>query len=1029
MSKRLFSVLCMLFPMLAFADPVSFAPPNSDYSVVWLADIFGIVDGVLHGTGSQIVGRMFEVFNAGVMALGGIIITYTMLVSTMNTAHEGEMLGKKWSSIWVPVRATAGFAMLIPKASGYCMMQILVMWIVVQGIGAADKIWNAALGYLNRGGVIIQQQQDPTTALTGSSSAQILTEGAATILSGQVCMIAVHKILVNTLEQYQKPGGVCTGNIVDPYLQIFCKEGSVPSFTDTIDIMAAQDNAMAAVTAAASTGQTPPTTVTPIPMPNFPSTNQLYSLFNGLCGSISWNLLTSNTGIFSPSSVANANTQISSESNLSASEAKTALNARAIAVEQMYSDLLTLAQVIVNNDPQLSSSSSPPPSNPASSAAGVASFAQSLQQAAQTPVSTQPWIRDPLGVPLDTTGALCSSNQTPNCTNWGSVPSSASLGAVGTQGSNNAQVLLNGTELQSAVLDYNGVIKPTLTLLAQAAILGSAMSGKSFIQKAEKSGWIMAGTYFFDLVVLNNTNKATSSEITGDTNSGLNASAFTLSTLQNSFSNKNEPCPSYSTQPFNPVFCHLMNEDPSVLNEIFPLFTGVPAGDSSTNSVPSPSTPSFNTSLITTPPTPSTTTTSNSVFGYLQNSLVIQLPGQPPNHKLKFANMMHANFSNTNMSLPSISFACNGVRILFVEFCIGRWIGEIIYNGIVRTLLDFVKDALESLIYGLVMTVFMLPLEALAAIFGEAIRILDVPGINPIVALANMGTYFINFAGKLWFVILFQQVIMYVLMIIGIPMLIIMAMALPIIIAWTAIMVAVGMVTAYYVPLIPYMMFLFGALAWFMAVIEAMVAGPIVALGVVHPEGHDIFGKGEAAIMILMNVFLRPAMMIIGYITAISLSYVGVWMLNAGFDHAISFIQPSTSSCTGGGCNQDFTFANLLGTGQNTVVPGAGSVSGGYTQWAGVFAYFFSILIYTTMYMTLVEKAFSLISVLPDKILRWIGGQPESHGQDASQWMSEAKGKVEKHGEKSGDAMTAAGKSAAGSISTPEQGKIGASGK
>src|ERR1700733_1323844 len=156
MNKLCFALLGLLFPTLVLAadgSSISFAPPPSDYSVVFLGNIFGVVDGVLHGTGSQIMGNMFGVFNSAVLALGGIVIMYTLMVSTMNTAHEGEMLGKKWSEIWVPMRSTLGLALLIPKATGYCLMQIFVMWIVVQGVGAADKIWAAALSYLNRGGV------------------------------------------------------------------------------------------------------------------------------------------------------------------------------------------------------------------------------------------------------------------------------------------------------------------------------------------------------------------------------------------------------------------------------------------------------------------------------------------------------------------------------------------------------------------------------------------------------------------------------------------------------------------------------------------------------------------------------------------------------------------------------------------------------------------------------------------------------------------------------------------------------------
>src|SRR3990167_2319770 len=166
--KKIWLTLSMLLtPILALADSsMSFTPPSTDYSVIFLENIFGIVDGVLHGSGSQIMGNMFGVFNSSVLALGGIVVVYTLLVGTMNTAHEGQMLGQKWSSIWIPIRATIGLAFLIPKSSGYCLMQIFIMWVVVQGIGAADSIWNSALDYLNRGGAIMQVQTNMSNSTT-----------------------------------------------------------------------------------------------------------------------------------------------------------------------------------------------------------------------------------------------------------------------------------------------------------------------------------------------------------------------------------------------------------------------------------------------------------------------------------------------------------------------------------------------------------------------------------------------------------------------------------------------------------------------------------------------------------------------------------------------------------------------------------------------------------------------------------------------------------------------------------------------
>ena len=63
MKKLLATLFFSLFPALVMADgALSFAPPPGDYSVIFLGNLFGIVDGVLSGTGSQIMGSMFAVF-------------------------------------------------------------------------------------------------------------------------------------------------------------------------------------------------------------------------------------------------------------------------------------------------------------------------------------------------------------------------------------------------------------------------------------------------------------------------------------------------------------------------------------------------------------------------------------------------------------------------------------------------------------------------------------------------------------------------------------------------------------------------------------------------------------------------------------------------------------------------------------------------------------------------------------------------------------------------------------------------------
>ncbi|MBS0359586.1 MAG: DotA/TraY family protein, partial [Proteobacteria bacterium] len=179
--------LLLLIPSIVLAatdpgNPLNFRPPATDMSVVFLGNLFGIVDGILHGTSSQIMGAMFSVFNAAILSLGGILLMYTLIIGTLNTAHKGEALGEKWHTMWVPIRSAMAVALLIPKASGYCLMQIFVMWVVVQGVGAADKTWNAALDYLGRGGVIIQH------SLQGVNGNDDKVDIAKKILNAQVCM-------------------------------------------------------------------------------------------------------------------------------------------------------------------------------------------------------------------------------------------------------------------------------------------------------------------------------------------------------------------------------------------------------------------------------------------------------------------------------------------------------------------------------------------------------------------------------------------------------------------------------------------------------------------------------------------------------------------------------------------------------------------------------------------------------------------------------------------------------------------------
>lgn len=137
----IFLLMLMLVPQLAIAG--GFEPSSDDISIKILAQMFGGLLGDVSG-GKDAFGSAIATFNGGVLMVGGVLAVYTILAGTLGTAHDGEMLGKKFSSVWLPIRYSIGTAIVLPVLpGGYCVMQMLVMSLITQGVGMADAVWGA----------------------------------------------------------------------------------------------------------------------------------------------------------------------------------------------------------------------------------------------------------------------------------------------------------------------------------------------------------------------------------------------------------------------------------------------------------------------------------------------------------------------------------------------------------------------------------------------------------------------------------------------------------------------------------------------------------------------------------------------------------------------------------------------------------------------------------------------------------------------------------------------------------------------
>lgn len=148
-----------------------FSPSPNDVSVLMLKKVFGpIVDVLVSGadpntvsSASSLLGTLFVTFNSGLLVVGSIIIAYVAAMGAINTANDGEAMGKAWSTVWTPVRIVAGAGVLLPSASGYSFIQMLVLMISLWSAGFGSTIYKAGmtLSFLKPDGIVATSTSTP----------------------------------------------------------------------------------------------------------------------------------------------------------------------------------------------------------------------------------------------------------------------------------------------------------------------------------------------------------------------------------------------------------------------------------------------------------------------------------------------------------------------------------------------------------------------------------------------------------------------------------------------------------------------------------------------------------------------------------------------------------------------------------------------------------------------------------------------------------------------------------------------------
>lgn len=125
----------------AALDPANMSP----YSAAQYGTIFGCPGGLFEKGGEckeTVVGYVAGQFNTIAFVMGVVVLMYIMIGGAINTAASGEVLGKAWSSAWLPIRVFMAFGLIIPTANiaPYSPSQIAPMYAIVLGDNLATAV-------------------------------------------------------------------------------------------------------------------------------------------------------------------------------------------------------------------------------------------------------------------------------------------------------------------------------------------------------------------------------------------------------------------------------------------------------------------------------------------------------------------------------------------------------------------------------------------------------------------------------------------------------------------------------------------------------------------------------------------------------------------------------------------------------------------------------------------------------------------------------------------------------------------------
>ena len=117
--------------------------------------------GLGGSSAAELMLQLFSAFNLVALAVISALFLWVLAVAVAGTAHEGSPFGKKFSSLWMPLRFVGAMGALAPIFKGLSLFQVAILACIGFSINLGNFVWDLGTNYfVEHGGQITVQAPD-----------------------------------------------------------------------------------------------------------------------------------------------------------------------------------------------------------------------------------------------------------------------------------------------------------------------------------------------------------------------------------------------------------------------------------------------------------------------------------------------------------------------------------------------------------------------------------------------------------------------------------------------------------------------------------------------------------------------------------------------------------------------------------------------------------------------------------------------------------------------------------------------------